>query len=124
MYFLGAVGVLFVIWAPAIVHLFTADAEVARIGATGLRIVAAGFPFYAWGMVLTQSFNGAGDTWTPTWINLVCFWLFEVPLGWFLAITTGMGPRGVFLAITLAYALLAVVSGVLFRRGTWKYRSV
>jgi Na+-driven multidrug efflux pump len=74
-------------------------------------------------MVLTNSFNGAGDTWTPTWINFFCFWLWEIPLGWALAVKWRMGPQGVFLAITIAYATLAVVSAVLFRGGRWK-RSV
>jgi Na+-driven multidrug efflux pump len=86
--------------------------------------VATGFLFYAWGMVFTASFNGAGDTWTPTWINLFCFWLWEVPLAWGLAVWSGLGPLGVFLAITVAYATLAVVSAALFRRGTWRRQVV
>jgi Na+-driven multidrug efflux pump len=75
-------------------------------------------------MVLTQSFNGAGDTWTPTLVNLVCFWLWEIPLAWVLAIVLGMGPHGIFLSIAIAYATLAVISAVLFRRGKWKTRKV
>jgi Na+-driven multidrug efflux pump len=75
-------------------------------------------------MVLTQSFNGAGDTWTPTWINLACFWFWEIPLGWFLALRTGLGAHGVYLAVAIAYATLALVSIVLFRRGTWKLKQV
>jgi Na+-driven multidrug efflux pump len=71
-------------------------------------------------MVFTNAFNGAGDTWTPTWINLFCFWLWEIPLGWLLAVRMQMGPFGVFVAITIAYATLAVVSALLFRRGRWK----
>ncbi|MBN8247052.1 MAG: MATE family efflux transporter, partial [Verrucomicrobia bacterium] len=73
---------------------------------------------------LTQAFNGAGDTWTPTWINLGCFWLWEVPLGWFLALRAGLGAHGVYLAVTLAYATLALVSVLLFRRGGWKRKTV
>ena len=124
MYFLGAVGVLFVILAGPIVALFTKDAAVAPVAASCLRIVSCGYLFYAWGMVLTQSFNGAGDTWTPTWLNLFCFWLWEVPLAWALAVRFGFGPSGVFLAITIAFSTLAVASAVLFRRGSWKLRRV
>jgi len=75
-------------------------------------------------MVLTQSFNGAGDTWTPTLINLGVFWLFEIPLAWVLAEKGGFGPAGVFIAMTIAYSALAVVSAVIFRRGKWKEKSV
>ena len=89
-----------------------------------LRIVSLGFVFYAVGMVLTQSFNGAGDTWTPTLINLGVFWLLEIPLAWWLAVHAGFGPRGVFIAMTVAYSTLAVVSAVLFRRGAWKTKTV
>jgi Na+-driven multidrug efflux pump len=75
-------------------------------------------------MVLTQSFNGAGDTWTPTWINIGCFWLWEIPLAWVLATRTDMGPIGVFTAIMVAFSTLAVVSAVIFRRGRWKLQQV
>lgn len=122
--FLGVVGALFLAFAPWIVHLFSTDPEVARYATDALRIVAAGFVFYAYGMVVTQSFNGAGDTWTPTLINLFCFWLWEIPLAWLLALKLGMGPRGVFLAITIAYASVAVVSVILFRRGGWRSQRV
>ncbi|HMJ58675.1 MAG TPA: MATE family efflux transporter [Gemmatimonadales bacterium] len=124
MYFLGTVGLVFVILAGPIVSLFTTDAAVAPMAASCLRIVSCGYVFYAWGMVLTQSFNGAGDTWTPTWLNLFCFWLWEVPLAWALAVRFGFGPSGVFLAITIAFSTLAVASAVLFRRGRWKLRRV
>jgi putative MATE family efflux protein len=124
MYFLGAIGLLFVILATPIVRLFTTEPEVVTHGSDALRVVAAGYLFYAYGMVVTQSFNGAGDTWTPTWINLLCFWLWEIPLAYALAIWVGMGPRGVYLAITIAFSTLAVVSTLLFRRGRWKTRAV
>jgi Na+-driven multidrug efflux pump len=75
-------------------------------------------------MVLTQAFNGAGDTWTPTWLNLFVFWLWEIPLAYLLAKVLGWGPRGVFLAITIAFSTLAVASAVLFRRGRWKSKKV
>jgi MATE family, multidrug efflux pump len=73
-------------------------------------------------MVLTSAFNGAGDTWTPTLLNLFCFWLWEVPLAWLLSQQAGMGPRGVFVAMTIAFSTLALVSAVMFRRGRWKTR--
>ena len=124
MWFLGGVGAAFVLFAPAIVSIFTSEPEVARYATATLRTVALGFPFYAYGMVLTQSFNGAGDTTTPTYINLFVFWLFEIPLAWLLAHALGMGPTGVFVAATAAFCTLAVVSAVLFRRGRWKARHV
>ena len=85
-----------------------------------MRIVSLGFLFYGVGMVLTQSFNGAGDTWTPTLINLGVFWLWEIPLAWWLAVHAGLGARGVFIALMVVYSTLAAVSAVLFRRGAWK----
>jgi len=124
MFFLGTVGLVFVLFADPIVSLFTTDTAVAPVAASCLRIVSYGYVFYAWGMVLTQSFNGAGDTWTPTWLNLCCFWLWEIPLAYLLAVRFGFGPRGVFLAITTAFSTLAVVSAILFRRGKWKLRHV
>ena len=124
MWFLGSVGIAFVLFAPAIVSIFTSEPEVARYATATLRTVALGFPFYAYGMVLTQSFNGAGDTTTPTYVNLFVFWLFEIPLAWLLAHVLGIGPMGVFAAATAAFCTLAVVSAVLFRRGRWKAQRV
>jgi putative MATE family efflux protein len=117
---LGAVSVIFVGFAPWIVSVYTTDPAVAPYATSCLRIVSMGFVFFAYGLVFTQSFNGAGDTWTPTWINLGCFWLFQIPLAWLLSNHYGMGPQGVFIAMTVAFSLLAVVSGVIFRRGKWK----
>jgi putative MATE family efflux protein len=124
MAFLGAVGLVFVSVPGALVGLFTQDPVVLPIATQGLRIIASGFLFYAWGMVLVQAFNGAGDTWTPTVINLFIFWLWEIPLAYLLAVRAGFGPRGVFLAIAIAFSTLAVVGGVLFRRGKWKEKKV
>ena len=127
MCFLGGVGLVFVLFAGPIVNVFTqaaAGPEVQRYGADCLRIVACGFLFYAYGMVLTQSFNGAGDTRTPTLINLFVFWLWEIPLAYVLAFRAGLGPRGIFLAITVAFSTLAVVSAYFFRRGRWKTKRV
>ena len=124
MCFLGTLGLLFVIFARPIIGIFTTDPRVVPYGVDCLRFVSYGFVFYAYGMVITQSFNGAGDTWTPTVINLFVFWLWEIPIAWLLAIQLGMGPHGVFVAITIAYSTLAVVSAVMFRRGTWKTKRV
>jgi putative MATE family efflux protein len=121
---LGIVGLIFILFARQIIHLYTTDPKVVPYGVDCLRIVAYGFLFYAYGMVLTQSFNGAGDTWTPTIINLFVFWLWELPLAYVLAIHFGMGPRGVFLAIMIAFSSLAIVSAIVFRQGRWKKRMV
>ncbi len=124
MIFLGIVGLLFVLFAPQIIWFYTDVPEVAKYGVDCLRIVAYGFLFYAYGMVLGQSFNGAGDTWTPTIINLFVFWLWEIPLAYVLSQVVGMGPRGVFVAMMIAFSTLAVVSAIVFRRGRWKRKVV
>ena len=124
MIFLGSIGLVFLLAARPIAGLFTADPAVQPFAVSCLRTVSLGFLFYAVGMVLTQSFNGAGDTWTPTLINLGVFWLWEIPLAWWLAVHADFGPRGVFIALTVAYSTLAVVSAALFRRGGWKTQKV
>ena len=124
MIFLGSVGGVFLLAARPITGLFTTDPEVQAHAIGCLRIVSLGFVFYALGMVLTSSFNGAGDTWTPTLINLVVFWLWEIPLAWWLAVSADVGPRGVFIALTVAYSTLAVVTAIFFRRGRWKLKKV
>jgi putative MATE family efflux protein len=126
--FLGVVGAAFVLFARPIVGLFASDPDmnpaVLSYGIDCLRTIALGFLFYAYGMVITQSFNGAGDTWTPTWLNFFIFWLWEIPLAYVLARVLGLGPRGVFVAITVAFSTLAVASALLFRRGKWKAKVV
>jgi putative MATE family efflux protein len=117
---LGLVGAIFLLFAPQLIGIFTSDPEVAPYGIRCLRIVAAGFLFYGYGMVLTAAFNGAGDTWTPTWIFLVCLWLWEIPLAWVLAYPLGLGPTGVFVAVSVAFSTLAFVSAWLFSKGNWK----
>lgn len=121
---LGVLGVLFVAFADVVVGWFTHDPDVAPIATLGLRIVSGGFPFYAAGYVLTQSFNGAGDTTTPTVINLGCFWLFEIPLSYWLSRTLGYRAAGVFWAMAIAFSVMSLVSAGLFRRGTWKLKRV
>jgi putative MATE family efflux protein len=118
--FLTAIGVSFLVGARALVGLFTDDPTVLEHGVTYLRIVSLGFPFYAFGMVMSQSFNGAGDTRTPTLINLVVFWLLQFPLAWILSHETDLGPSGVFVTLGLCFAIFAVIGVVLFRRGGWK----
>jgi len=124
MFFLGVVGLLFIFFAPQIIWFYTDVPEVAGYGVACLRTVAYGFLFYAYGMVLGQSFNGAGDTWTPTIINLFVFWLWEIPLAYLLGVFFKLGPQGVFYSMTIAFSTLAVVSGLVFRRGKWKTRVV
>ncbi|WP_224362855.1 MATE family efflux transporter [Hyalangium versicolor] len=124
MVFLGTLGLLFILAAGPIVGAFTDDPAAAAYGVTCLRIVSSGFLFYAFGIVLEQAFNGAGDTITPTLINIGCFWVLELPLAWVLANPVQLGPLGAFLSITVSYCLLAVVSAWLFRRGRWKLREL
>ena len=118
--FLGTVGLLFIALAPHIVGIFTTDPVVLGHGIRGLRIISAGFAFYAYGMTFTQALNGAGATWAPTWLNGLCFWAFELPLAWVLAVHAGLGTTGAFIACLAAFSLLAVASGAVFRRGAWK----
>jgi putative MATE family efflux protein len=118
--FLGFVGLIFVAGAGVIVGWFGGGGGTADYAVTALRIISLGFVFYSYGMVLTNSFNGAGDAWTPTFLNLLCFWMWEVPLAWFLSYRTSLGAAGVFVAITVAFSTLAVVSALVFRRGRWK----
>ena len=122
--FLGAIGVLFLAGARVIVAFFTTDPTVASYAVSCLRIVSLGFVFYAYGMVLTQSFNGAGDTWTPTLINLLVFWAIELPLAWVLSHGGGFGASGVFFAMAACYSLLAVVSAIIFKQGRWKTKAL
>jgi putative MATE family efflux protein len=124
MAFMALVTALFVGFARPIVEVFTTDSEASPIGVEALTIISYGYIFYAWGMVMMQAFNGAGDTVTPTKINIGCFWFFEIPLAYALAGPLGMGPTGVFWAISLSYSLSAVIGVLLFRRGKWKLKKV
>jgi putative MATE family efflux protein len=121
---LGTVGLIFLFFSNTVVGIFTDEPQVLAYGTDCLHIVAYGFVFYAFGMVLEASFNGAGDTWTPTYLNFFVFWLFEIPLAYLLAYHYGMGPSGVFWAITIAFSVLAIVSAILFKRGKWKMKVV
>ncbi|HEY1307565.1 MAG TPA: MATE family efflux transporter [Vicinamibacterales bacterium] len=121
---LGSIGAIFLLFAPQLIALFTSDPDVARYGVGCLRFVSAGFLFYGYAMVFTASFNGAGDTRTPTLIHLVCLWMWEIPLAWTLARPFGFGPTGVFIAVSVALSTMALVSGWLFSKGSWKTRRV
>lgn len=121
---LGLVAISFIIFAEPLIGIFTTDPAVVPYGVSCLRFISYGYVFYAYGMVMVQSFNGAGDTNTPTVINLCCYWLFQIPLAYSLAIPFGFGAKGVFVAITISESVLAVVSVLVFRRGTWKTRTV
>ena len=120
MIFLTIVGIVFFLAANPVVGLFRPGAAVIPVAVTCLQYISLGYPFYAWGMVMEQAFNGAGDTKTPTWINLFCYWLLQIPVAWYLAYRAGLGPRGVYLGICGADAVLAIVAVILFRRGRWK----
>lgn len=124
MTFLGVVTLVFVAFGEWIVRIFSSDPQLVPAAAECLRFVSYGYICYAWGMVIVQSFNGAGDTVTPTVINLCCYWLFQIPLAYALAVRGNMGPRGVYIAIATAEALLAVAGVLAFRRGRWKLRQV
>jgi putative MATE family efflux protein len=124
MIFLGGIGVIFIIFAGPIVRLFTNDPAVVPLGIACLRIISYGNIGYAYGMVMLQAFNGAGDTVTPTVVNFFGFWLLEIPLAYFLAITARMHSSGVFWSIVIAEGFIAAVSMVLFKRGRWKRQKI
>jgi putative MATE family efflux protein len=124
MLLLGLTGVLFWIFAPTMVSWFSDTPEVREVASYALRTMSLGFPLYALGMVLEQSFNGAGDTRTPSWINFFVFWVLQIPLAWWMSQRTELGFRGVFIAVPMAYSALAIVSALLFRRGSWKAKKV
>jgi putative MATE family efflux protein len=120
MIFLGVVTVVFFTLAEPILQFFSTDPEVLKEGIKCLQVVSLGYVFYAYGMVISQSFNGAGDTMTPTIISLVGFWIFQIPLAYALANHFQTGPIGVYAAISIAESAMAVASIYIFRKGNWK----
>ena len=122
--FLGLIGIVFILIPGHFIRLFISDPAVLEVGAKALQIVSFGFLAYGFGMVLINAFNGAGDTRTPTRINLICFWLIEIPLAAVLALYTGLNENGVFYAIVIAETLLVVFAFFLFRQGKWKLNKV
>ncbi len=122
--FMACTGVFLVVFANAITGLFTSEPDVLRWGTTCMQILGLGFPMYAVGMVVVQALNGAGDTGTPATLNLICFWLVQIPLAFYLATKTPLGPNGAFIAIVVAESLLTILAVLMFRRGTWKQQTV
>lgn len=118
--FLSTISVLFLIFAPSIVPFFSKETEVVYHGVLCLRIICLGYIFYAYGMVIGQAFNGAGDTITPTWINFIAFWLLQIPMCYVFSRWLDMGPVGVYWGIAISESLLAVIAIFIFRRGKWK----
>jgi putative MATE family efflux protein len=121
---LGSIGVFFALFPSFFLGLFTSESDVIRHGAEALRVITFGFLAYGLGMVMIQSFNGAGDTSTPTWINFFSFWLIEIPLAYSLALVMGFGEYGVFYAILSAETIMTILAVFLFRRGKWKLKQV
>lgn len=119
-YFMAVVSILYLLFAHDMVAWFNDNPVVIENGGLCLQIIAIGYIFYAYGMVVTQAFNGAGDTGTPTKINLIAFWLFQLPFAYLAAITFELGAMGVFIAITAAEVLLAIISIIWFKKGNWK----
>lgn len=122
--FLGGVGLLFIVFSRFIAGLFTTDPVVYPEAVRALWIISLAFPLYAAGMCLEATFNGSGDTWTPTRLNFFCLWLGQVPLAWLLSSPAGLGPLGVYIAVPVSFTALTVWSAVLFKRGRWKEQKV
>jgi len=123
-FFLTVVAIVLVVFPATLVGIFTTDPDVLGYGASCLRLIGLGFPLYAVGITMVQAFNGAGDTSTPTWLNLLCFWLLQLPLAYVLARSVDLGPTGVFVAAAIAESLLSVAAWIVFRRGSWKLKVV
>jgi Na+-driven multidrug efflux pump len=124
MILLGIVGIILVVIPGYFINLFIDDPAVLISGTECLRIISIGFIAYGFGMVLVNSFNGAGDTTTPLKINIFAFWLIEIPLAWILAIKLGMNEQGVFMAIVIAESIMTLTAWLVFRRGKWKFKEV
>ncbi|MES1220166.1 MAG: MATE family efflux transporter [Bacteroidota bacterium] len=122
--FMAVVTVLFLTCGPWFVSLFTTDEQVRLVGVKAIRIISTGYVFYGIGMVMINAFNGAGDTWTPTWVNLFGFWLFQIPLAYLLARYFEWGPTGVFVAIPVSETAITIASFILFKRGKWKTKKI
>jgi putative MATE family efflux protein len=124
MILLGSVGLIYILFPGPFIRLFIHETAVLNSGIECLRIVSVGFISYGFGMVLVNSFNGAGDTSTPLKINFFAFWMIEIPLAWILAIKSGMNEQGVFWAIVVAESIMTITAYLVFRRGKWKLKEV
>jgi len=120
MIFMGSVGIIYLIIAPFLIGIFTNEPEVLRAGTMALRILAGGYIFYGYGMIVSQAINGAGDTFTPTLLNFIFFWLVEMPCAWLLALHLEWGQAGVYWSIIIAESGLAVAAIWVFKKGKWK----
>jgi MATE family, multidrug efflux pump len=119
-YFMAIVSVIYLIFAKQIIMLFNQEPSVVKYGSLCLQVIASGYVFYAYGMVVIQSFNGSGDTKTPTLINFICFWLIQLPFAYIVAIYFDAGPKGVFWSITIAEVMIAIIGIIWFKKGKWK----
>jgi putative MATE family efflux protein len=124
MILLGIIGLILVVWPAPFISFFIQDLKVLQSGILGLRIISIGFISYGFGMVLVNSFNGAGDTTTPLKINILAFWIIEIPLAWFLAFKAGLREEGVFISIVIAESLMTIIAWLVFRKGRWKLKEV
>jgi len=122
--FMGILGLISVALAPQIVGLFSSEPEVVRYGTSCIRILGIGYPMYAVGMIVIQAINGAGDTYTPSVLNFICFWALQIPLAYWLAEPLGFGPNGVFMSLIVAESTLTILGVLVFRRGKWKTQQV
>ncbi len=121
---MSVLGFVFILLAPQIVELFSTAPEVIRYGTSCLRILGIGYPMYAVGMIIIQAMNGAGDTYTPSVLNFICFWVLQIPLAYWLAEPMDLGPNGVFLSIVISESVLTILGVLHFRRGKWKTQEV
>jgi len=124
MIFLGGISFFLFVFPKFWVQFFTDETEIIQYAADCIFYMALCYPFLAFGLVVVQAFNGAGDTYTPTWINLFCYWLFQIPLAYLLAIPLGMQSTGVFVGIAISESVVAIVSVLVFRRGKWKLQRI
>jgi putative MATE family efflux protein len=124
MVFMAVVGVCYLVFAPLLIRFFTAESETIHAGVMALRVMAGGYVFYGWGMILSQAINGAGDTGTPTLLNFIFFWLVETPLAWLLALHFNWGQSGVYWSIVMAESMMAMAAIWVFRKGAWKLAKV
>lgn len=122
--FLGSCSILFILFGDQVIGLFSSDPGVLLIGKEALFVLCLGYVFFAYGMVIAQSFNGAGDTLTPTIINILMFWVLEIPIAWYLAMYLGWGASGVFWSVAMCHSLHALVSVYIFKKGWWKLMKV
>ncbi|KYH04431.1 MULTISPECIES: MATE family efflux transporter [Chryseobacterium] len=118
--FMLVVSLIFLFMGNFLVSFFTQEMAIKDFAKNALQIMSIGFIFYGIGMVMINAFNGAGDTWTPTWVNLFGFWLFQIPLAYFLSKYLDLGPKGVFISIPAAETLITIVAFILFKKGKWK----